>query len=56
MPALVAPAVANSAVIVISQYPASPRTGFATIAMAVGPAAITWSTVSVPKTPSETAT
>ena len=53
---MVAPAVANSAVTVISQYPASPSTGWAATAIAVGPAAMTSGTVSVPNTPIETAT
>ena len=47
---------ANRAVTVISQYPASPSTGWAATAIAVGPAAMTSGTVSVPNTPMETAT
>src|SRR5262245_26008396 len=51
-PALVAPAVENSAVTFISQYPARPSTGWAATASAVPPDSMTLSTVSVPKTPS----
>ena len=56
MPEFVAPAVANSAVMAISRYPASPSAGFAASASAVPPEAMTSSTVRVPYTPSEIAT
>ena len=51
-----APAVANKAVTVMSVYPACPRTGSAATARAVPPEAMTSSVVSVPNTPSATAT
>ena len=51
-----APAVANSAVMLMSTYPKSPSSGWAATAMAVGPESMTSSTVRVPNTPSATAT
>ncbi len=55
-PALVAPAVANSAVTLIIQKPTWPRAGSAATAMAVAPEAMTSSTGSVPNTPRAMAT